>query len=285
MITAMLHTQTQHRSSHNRGFSALDKTRTGYDGLSAAYDAQDDDTVHNPYLKSSVQTRSVSTKQTRYGWLVLILLLLNVIWALIFTVKGSAWEGGNETPLLPSIAAEHIKLTTLFAPLAATGVTSGNLATTPALATSATNTNACYTWEFSSDADVKRASTTLNNYGWTAVTSELATVPITYMVFMGPFSNRAEAEIQAKKLDVLKLSDYTFLPGNDISLSVVDTPEAAANFKAKLTARGLSDVKTRERHSTKQRLRYRFEAVDPQRQPTLIQLTRNFGSLYRCTAT
>jgi hypothetical protein len=105
------------------------------------------------------------------------------------------------------------------------------------------------------------------------------------MVFLGPFQTRSDIDLTIKRLKQLSIEAYNVLPSNEISLSVLDTADAAATFKQKLIQRGLQGVNTRERHSKKQRLRYRFQALTPSSLVALTHLTRTAGMLRACQPT
>jgi hypothetical protein len=260
---------------------------TQYDSLNAAYDSHSD-----PKLPPT--TPRPTRGKGFYFKLAALLVALNIAVWFLWTRDHAAYDSGKALRLLPTIATEKIVSPTSAPPLNLNPPSaSGNptapvvqpAALTPARAVAALptlETKTCYVWTFNSDNDLKRATSLLAGHGWSDFSSELVTVPTTYMVFLGAFLTRSEIDSAIKRLNQLNITAYNLLPSNEISLSVVDTAEAAATFKQKLIQRGLQGVNTRERQSNKQRMRYRFDALTPSSVAALAELSRTAGMLRRC---
>jgi hypothetical protein len=204
-----------------------------------------------------------------YFKLLIILLLINILFFLFLTRQGAALEGGNDSPVLNEISVDKIILPNQK--------NNDNyyhqVSTIPV--------NSCYLWEFSNEADLKRAKIALANPIWRDFLPELAKAPPTFMVFLGPFTNSNQLNELLKQLKALDIQEYNILSSNELSLSVVNTRESALAFKQSLTTRGLQNVNVRERDSNKQRLRYRFNQLNIDRQQALIKIA---GTLRQCDA-
>ncbi len=204
-----------------------------------------------------------------YFKLLIILLILNTIFFLFLTRQGASLEEGNDSPILNEVSIDKIIL-----PIQTKNDNHNNQIST-------IQVNNCYLWEFSSDTDLKRAKATLSNPMWSDFSSELAKAPAIFMVFLGPFINSSQLNDTAKQLKDLKIKDYNILPSNEISLSVVNTREAAIAFKQSLIVRGLQKIDIRALDNNKQRLRYRFNKLDIEYQQALIKTA---GTLRQCDA-
>lgn len=202
-----------------------------------------------------------------YFKLLIILLLINTLFFLFLTREGVALEGGNDSPVLNEISIDKIVLPTQ--------TTNDNHRNQGA----AIPINSCYLWEFFSETDLKRAKAALANPIWGEFSPELAQAPPTFMVFLGPFINSNQLNDILKQLKELEIQEYDILSSNEISLSIVNTREAGIAFKQSLTTRGLKNVDVRERDSNKQRLRYRFNQLNIDRQQSLIKIA---GRLRQC---
>jgi hypothetical protein len=204
-----------------------------------------------------------------YFKLLIVLSLINILFFLFLTREGVTLEGGNDSPVLNEISIDKIVLPTQTK----NDNHRNQAATIP--------TSSCYLWEFFSETDLKRAKAALANPIWGEFSPELAQAPPTFMVFLGPFINSNQRNDILKQLKDLKIQDYNILSSNEVSLSVVNTREAAIAFKQSLTIRGLKNVYVRERDSSKQRLRYRFNQLDIDHQQSLIKIA---GTLRQCDA-
>jgi hypothetical protein len=236
------------------------------------HDYPSDDSTLKEKKPSEIQIDSFCLK------LLAIFLCTNVIFFYVFTRHGEAFEGGNDSPILNEIASDKIvfpnskSIPTEILPQINTKDTS----------LLQPQTYTCYVWEFFNDADLKRANIALSNQVWSEFSSELVKAPATFMVFIGPFANKTLVDNAIKALNKLNIKDYTPLPNNEISLSILNTHAAAMDFKQALTKRGLNTVQVKERYSNAQRLRYRFNRLTNDRQQALIQLAGTTGVLRPC---
>lgn len=224
---------------------------------------------HHANPDNDAVNSDVSKKYSKlfYFKLLTLLLLINALFFLFLTRQGATLEDGDDSPVLNELSVDKIVLPTQT-----------NYAHSDKYLPT-TQVNNCYLWEFSSDTDLKRAKIALANPIWGNFSPELAKAPPIFMVFLGPFTNSNQLNELLRQLKALDIREYNILSSNEVSLSVVNTRESAFAFKQSLTTRGLQNVNVRERDSNKQRLRYRFNQLDIDRQKALVKIT---GTLRQC---
>jgi hypothetical protein len=137
-------------------------------------------------------------------------------------------------------------------------------------------------WEFTNNADLKRADTRLAQQNWTAYTVEQAPEPPSYMVIVGPYDNKPAQDTALRNLAALKIKDYITLTSGAVSLGVLPTTEAATTLKNSLQQRGVNGLSIVERRGSKLRPRYRFDKLTTANASLLGSQAVGLGALRTC---
>jgi hypothetical protein len=258
------------------GGTAAAQGGDGLDGLTAAHAAH-------------AAQRSRLSASSWQAWLIglLALLALNGALWVAYTSEKEVLGSNSDARALADLASEKISFLPNGSALALqvatpAGFTASKPPASGAAASSAATGTACLLWEFTANADVKRADSRLAEQAWSGYTTELAAEAPTYLVFVGPYSTQTQLDAKLKVLKKLKLEDYNTLPDDSISLGVLYSPEAAKALQSKLTKRGLTDVEVLERSSGKRRNRLRFETISADKAAELKALAQDLGKLRAC---
>jgi hypothetical protein len=250
------------------------------------------------------EQRQTRLGRARFWWLALLVLLsLNAVLWLTFTRHQSVWADGGEALAQADIEPQKISLpnepkpepklatqsevntetkppSLQALPMAVASVAAAPSESQPS-ATMPEKTE-CVAWMFFNSGDIKRAQKRLSDAGWGGYKDEMAEEPATYMVYLGPFDSRAALDAKLKAIVSMKLSDYSAMPNNSISLGVLSSEQAAKALAQSLTQRGLTGVQWMERTGGNKRLRYRFESLNAAGQTSLNSLAVGLGILKPC---
>ncbi len=244
----------------------------------AAAPAYDLDAAHADYA------RQRASRSRWRSWLGLLIALLAVNAALWFRYTQSRGVLGSQADTAPQPPIAESKIMPYIGPAPAPAPTAAASlpVAAPAPAAASTDKTLCQLWEFSSNAELKRADNRLAEQAWSGYQGELAQEPATYMVFLGPFESKTDLASKVKVLAKMKIDDYSQLPTGLISLGVLATAEAANKLKQSLTKRGLQGVQVQARTGSAQRTRYRFEGLSTDSASALVTLAAGVGSLRSC---